>query len=392
MANSSPKAMPKAMHVVYETTPHHTRAALLDAHGNLCTLRHDEPTQPLVQGAVVWGRVRQVVPSLGSAFVDVGDIYDALVPLATLPPSTKLTQGQGLLVRITRGGFGEKGARLDARVAHAAPTSGPCPALLHAAPSALTRVLHDAGSAPVTVWLTDPRAKASVSKQVPEANLRLIEPAGPGTEWLEHLDDALATILSPRPTFAIPGGTAVVEITSAVATIDLNFSGQGVAGLPRPQAVQAFNLTAAEAVARLVRLLDLGGSVIVDFVTPKSRAEREAITAHLQATCTATDADFQECRPMSRHGLQELARARSGPSLQLLLATPAYVAGAALLQLARTLPGQWRGSTQQVVAHPSVVAHLKPLLTETFCHGHLGRAVSLVANPAYAPTSVSYNG
>jgi Ribonuclease G/E len=390
MAN--PSAKPKPMHVVYETTPHHTRAALLDAHGNLCTLRYDEPTQPLVQGAVVWGRVRQVVPGLGSAFVDIGDTYDALVPLATLSPGTKLTQGQGLLVRITRGGFAEKGARLDARVAHPAPSGGPCPALLHPAPSALTRVLHDAGSAPVTVWLTDPRAKAAVSRQVPEANLRLIEPAGPGTEWLEHLDDALATILSPRPTFAILGGTAVVEITSAVATIDLNFTGQSLAGLPRPQAVQAFNLAAAEAVARLVRLLDLGGSVIIDFVTPKSRAEREAITAHLQAACQATDADFQECRPMSRHGLQELARARSGPSLQLLLATPAYVAGATLLHLARTLPGQWRGGTQQVVAHPSVVAHLKPLLTDTFCHGHLGRAIQLTPNPAYSFTGTTFNG
>jgi hypothetical protein len=132
--------------------------------------------------------------------------------------------------------------------------------------------------------------------------------------------------------------------------------------------------------------------VIVDFVTPKSRAEREAITAHLQATCQATDSDFQECRPMSRHGLQELARARSGPSLQLLLATPAYVAGATLLQLARTLPGQWRGSTQQVVAHPAVVAHLKPLFTDAFCHGHLGRAIKLTPNPAYAPTGVTFNG
>lgn len=65
-------------HILYESCPWHTRCALFDEEGRLLTLRYDDTTRPYTEGAIVWGRTRSVVPSLGAAFVDIGDVQDAL--------------------------------------------------------------------------------------------------------------------------------------------------------------------------------------------------------------------------------------------------------------------------------------------------------------------------
>lgn len=388
-------------HILYESTPWHTRCALFDENGRLLTLRFDDATRRHIEGAVAYGRVRQVVPSLGAAFVDIGDTYDALLPLSTLPPHTKLTQGQPVLARIARGGFAEKGARLDARTAHKAPSADtPCPSLLQNPPSALTRVLHDAGAHPVTVWLLNAHHREAIAQQVPERAIRQMDLDGedsfPGHEPLtDRLDNTLDAMLSERPTFPFATGNAngnlIIELTSAVATIDVN-AGPSV-GLDKDNATLTVNLAAAEEVARLCRLLDLGGSVIVDFITPRSKSQRDLIAQHLASTFTTTDEHFVENRPMSRHGLLELTRERSGPSLTLLLKTPAYVAGRIGLELWRTPAGaNPKLRNQTVIAHPHVIHVLHQQLNQTMCLTHLGRPVQLQADGALPITTYQING
>lgn len=348
-------------HILYEATPWHTRCALFDEKGRLLTLRYDDISRRHIEGALAYGRVRQVIPSLGAAFVDIGDVQDAILPFTTLPTGTKLTQGQAILARITRGGFMEKGARLDARTAHKMPPeSTPCPSLIQPPPSALRRSLQDAGSHPVTVWITCGLHRDIVTKHVPERAIRQLDHddtsqlAEPLTD---QLDACLDTMLTTRPTFPFPGGNLIVELTSAVATIDVNAT---LFGGTKEDATLATNLKAAEESARLCRLLDLGGSVIIDFITPKSKNHRGIIAEHLAATFNTTDDRFVELRPMSRHGLLELNRERSGPSFTLLLKTPEYVAGRIGLELWRTPAGiNPKLRKQTVTAHPEVIRILK---------------------------------
>lgn len=386
-------------HLLYEACPWHKRAALFNENGQLLTLRTDDSSRRLIEGAIVWGRVRRVEKSLGAAFVDIGDTTDGFLPFNTLPPGApRLSAGQALMVRITRGGFGEKGARLDARVALKPPPAGTAaPTLMQMAPSALRRALHDASAHPVTCWIPDARLRDEVRATFSEKSIRQItnglstEHEDNSHDWYANLDADLDQILGSAPRFTFNGGNIVVEITSAVATIDVNAG--PLDKLTREDAVLSANLAAAETVARICRLLDLGGSVIVDFITPRSKAHRQLITDHLAATFQTTDDGFAEVRPMSRFGLVELNRERGGPSMPLLHKLPAYIAGRILLELWRTPPGRNpRLREQTVTAHPDVIGVLQRHLTSETCFIHLGRVVTLESNLLADPTRYRISG
>jgi hypothetical protein len=386
-------------HILHESTPWHTRCALFDDHGRLLTLRYDDTTRRHIEGALAYGRVRQVVPALGAAFVDIGDVQDAILAFNAIPEGQRLTQGQPILARIIRGGFQEKGARLDARTANKMPPeTTPCPSLIYAPPSALRRVLQDAGSNPVTVWITCGAHRETVAQHVPERAIRQLDmDSGDMAESLtDKLDACLDAMISTRPTFPFSGkgitGNLIIELTSAVATIDVN-AGPPSGVTSKDDFTLSVNLRAAEEVARLCRLLDLGGSVIVDFITPRSKNHRGIVAEHLSATFNTTDDRFVELRPMSRHGLLELTRERSGPSLTLLLKTAEYIAGRIGLELWRTPAGaNPKLRAQTVVAHPDVIHILQKHLTQTVGLTHLGRPISFQANGALPLTTYHLNG
>lgn len=368
-------------HIVFEACPWHQRATLFDDHGRLLTLRLDDVARPYREGAVVLGRVRTVEPTLGGAFVDIGDRADGFLPFSTLMPAqreAKLTNGQALLVRIARAGYMDKGAKLDARVSvKPPPECTPAPSIVQAAPTALTRAFHDAASHPVKGWVPHAGLRDAMARHLPENAIFQIDRDDHSDGWYERLDAELDTMLSATPTWSFNGnGTLIVEMTSAVATIDVN-AGPSMAAT-RAEAVLAANMAAATEVARLCRLLDLGGIIITDFITPPLKAHRHLVSEHLANALTTTDENFVELRTMSRHGIVEITRERSGPSLTLLLQRPYAVAGRILLELWRhpagTLP---RVRGRQIRCHPQVATLLRQRLTSEACLSHLGMLVRI---------------
>jgi Ribonuclease G/E len=375
--------------LLVESCPWHRRAALFDNRGRLLTLRVDDIDRPLITGAVVYGRVRAVEPSLGAAFVNIGDAEDGFLPLDTLPKETKLTVGQGVMVRITRSSFGEKGARLAAAVTHKAPGGDVTPPkLIVPAPNAITRALHDADNNTVLGWVPDARLLAEMKPYLPRINCLDEHPS----DLLDRLDMELDAMLCPRPTWQLPTGNVVVEMTSAVATIDVNagtIPGQKTVKVGDAQL--ALNLAAAEEVARLCRLLDLGGAVVVDFITPQQKSHRQMIVDHLEASFDTADDEQVEVQRMSRAGLVEINRSRKGPSLTLLLKSPQFIAGRILLELWRQQPG---GSRREltVICAPAVADILKTRLTQTACLSSLGRPVSIRADGALSAVDYKLAG
>lgn len=101
------------------------------------------------------------------------------------------------------------------------------------------------------------------------------------------------------------GGSLSIETTRALTAIDVD-SGRG--------APLAANLEAAEEIARQLRLRNLGGAVVVDFVTLKSGAERDQVLGRL-AVALAADPTPSQVVGWTRLGMVELTRARRGPSL-----------------------------------------------------------------------------
>jgi Ribonuclease G/E len=365
--------------LLVESCPWHRRAALFDDRGRLLSLRLDDVDRPLITGAVVYGRVRAVEPSLGAAFVDIGDASDGFLPLESLPDGDKLTEGQGLMVRVTRSSFGEKGTRLAAALTHKAPGGdAQPPVLVTPAPNAITRALHDADSNTVLGWVPDDRLVNELKPYLPRIQTLEDNP----TDLLDRLDMELDAMLSPRPTWQLPTGNVVVEITSAVATIDVNAgTGPGLKNIKASDAQLALNLAAAEEVARLCRLLDLGGAVVVDFITSQQKNHRQLITDHLEASFATSDHEQVEVQRMSRAGLVEIIRRRQGPSLTLLLKTPLFVAGRILLELWRQPVGGNRRELT-VICAPAVADILKVRLTQTACLTYLGRPVTIRADGA----------
>jgi len=117
------------------------------------------------------------------------------------------------------------------------------------------------------------------------------------------------------------------------------------------------------------------------------------VAEHLGATFNVTDDRFVELRPMSRHGLLELTRERSGPSLSLLLKTPEYIAGRVGLTLWRTPAGANPALRQQTItAHPDVIYVLQKHLSQSICLAALGRSVALVPNASLPYTHVQITG
>jgi ribonuclease G len=81
------------------------------------------------------------------------------------------------------------------------------------------------------------------------------------------------------------------------------------------------NLAAAEEIARQIRLRNIGGIIVVDFVDLRDGAARRQVVDCLRAA-TAVDSAPVWIGAMSRLGLVELTRKRRGPTLLGMLTRP----------------------------------------------------------------------
>jgi len=364
--------------LVYETSPWHKRAALFDENERLLLLKYFEDSRRYIDGSIALGRVRKVAQGLSAAFIDIGDVADGFLPLKTMPKNApKLTEGSKVLVRIARAGLDGKGARLDARVAEKMPPAHtPVPSLIRAAKGPLQRLLADAGDTPIQFWVPNNASYNEVLNIVPEAADRihfLHQKNAP--DLLAKLDETLDAVTSPVFPLA-NGGRIAIEPTAALTAIDLD-SG-AFYGIGQEDGVVNFNLSAVPEIARLIRLLDIGGNIITDFITMKHKRDRQKITNALEAAFAATDLKKTEIFSMSRFGLVEINREKTGPNRMTLLTEPAFVAGHILLKLMRqTTP--YKRPIDLTVA-PEVAQFIKPRLTSEVSLAHFGQPVKITTN------------
>src|SRR5262249_362859 len=104
------------------------------------------------------------------------------------------------------------------------------------------------------------------------------------------------------------GGSLVIERTEALTVIDVN-TGKNVGSSNLEETVFKNNLEAAEVVARELRLRDIGGIIVIDFIDMESKRNREAVEdAFRQAL--ARDKTRTQVFPISELGLVEMTRKR----------------------------------------------------------------------------------
>jgi ribonuclease G len=133
---------------------------------------------------------------------------------------------------------------------------------------------------------------------------------------LDEIDEQIDAAVDPEVPLA-GGGSLVIEPGRTLTVIDVNSGGAAADGSGRRAGERRFlesNLAAAEEIARQLRLRNLGGIVVIDFIDLKAPPARARVIDALKA---ATSDDPAPCwiGQMSRLGLVEMTRRRRGASL-----------------------------------------------------------------------------
>lgn len=122
-----------------------------------------------------------------------------------------------------------------------------------------------------------------------------------------QLEDQIKTIYQ-RELRLPSGGSIVIDRTEALVSIDIN-SAQSTKGEDIEQTAFSTNLEAADEIARQLRLRDLGGLIVVDFIDMSTAKHQKEVEERLNVAVTQDRARIQLGR-ISRFGLLEMSRQR----------------------------------------------------------------------------------
>lgn len=187
------------------------------------------------------------------------------------------------------------------------------PGVLYQEPKSIIRVLRDYFSDEVSeVWVDDPDAyqqalkyfKAELPKFQKRLKLYQDDRSLFSTQGIEQQISALETSKVPLKS----GGGLVVESTEALVAIDVN-SGKSNRASDIEATALGTNLEAAEEVARQLRLRNLGGLIVVDFIDMVPQKNRDRVEQCL-ADAMKNDKARISIGRISEFGLLELSRQR----------------------------------------------------------------------------------
>ena len=110
------------------------------------------------------------------------------------------------------------------------------------------------------------------------------------------------------------GGSIVIDQTEALVSVDIN-SAKSTRGHDVEETALSTNLEAAEEIARQLRLRDIGGLVVIDFIDMTKERNQRMVEAKLREA-TQSDRARIQFGQLSRFGLMEMSRQRLRPSLE----------------------------------------------------------------------------
>jgi len=127
-----------------------------------------------------------------------------------------------------------------------------------------------------------------------------------------HVHEQLHKALD-RKVFLPSGGSLVIDRTEALTVIDVN-TGKNVGTTNLEETVYRNNLEAADEVARQLRLRDIGGIIVIDFIDMEIRENRDKVGSALR-TALARDKTRTQVFDISELGLVEMTRKRVSEGL-----------------------------------------------------------------------------
>ena len=167
------------------------------------------------------------------------------------------------------------------------------------------------------------------------------------------------------------GGYICIDETEALIAIDVN-SGRSKAGSDQAELIFQTNCAAAEEIARQLRLRNVGGLVVLDFIDMKSMHHRDELYK-LMKKLTKNDRAKTRVLPVSKLGLMEMTRQREHESIQdaVYVSCP-YCRGSGLVKSPESMSVEiqrrllavlrnrsYRKTPIRVSMHPEVLQRLK---------------------------------
>ena len=231
--------------------------------------------------------------------------------------------GAGLLIRTEADGISEELLIEDLEallrqwegIQQAAESASP-PVLLNRDEDFIHRILRDhMGPDLARVVVDDPSAVGRVTSFLgADASTVQVEAHSESLELLEHykVNAAIRDALKPRVDLP-SGGYVIIEPTEALTVIDVN-SGSFTRSANARETVLWTNCEAAIEIARQLKLRNIGGVIIIDFIDMDSRRDQLQLLEHF-TTAVRDDAARPQIAQLTELGLVELTRKRQGQNI-----------------------------------------------------------------------------
>ena len=136
---------------------------------------------------------------------------------------------------------------------------------------------------------------------------------GPDVFAVHRIDEQLAKAMD-RKVWLPSGGTLVIDRTEAMTVVDVNTGKFTGSGGNLEQTVTKNNLEAAEEIVRQLRLRDIGGIVVIDFIDMVLESNRDLVLRRL-TEALARDRTRHQVSEVTSLGLVQLTRKRLGTGL-----------------------------------------------------------------------------
>ena len=196
------------------------------------------------------------------------------------------------------------------------------PTQLYAEPGTLLKVVRDLFNSDISRLVVDgDEAYEPVSEYInavaPELADRLSRyeaPAGGGDVFATYrVDEQIGKALE-RKVHLPSGGSLVIDRTEAMTVVDVNTGKYTGSGGNLEETVTKNNLEAAEEIVRQLRLRDIGGIIVIDFIDMVLESNRELVLRRL-TECLGRDRTRHQVAEVTSLGLVQMTRKRMGTGL-----------------------------------------------------------------------------
>ncbi|NEK86607.1 Rne/Rng family ribonuclease [Blastococcus saxobsidens] len=204
--------------------------------------------------------------------------------------------------------------------------SGNAPSLLYGEPDLAIRVIRDVFNEDFKelvvqgddAWDT---VEAYVAHVSPELTERLSRYTGQGDVFHDlRIDEQLAKALD-RKVWLPSGGSLVIDRTEAMTVVDVNTGKFTGSGGNLEQTVTRNNMEAAEEIVRQLRLRDIGGIIVIDFIDMVLESNRDLVLRRL-TECLGRDRTKHQVAEVTSLGLVQMTRKRVGQGLLEVFSEP----------------------------------------------------------------------